>query len=189
MAKKNRFYAIPKEGDIVGFCGKCHQDLSDFYISSVHGVTESLTCIDCHGSHAIRRISTNIINQEKCTGCHDYESAEKLKIILQQLHEQFHTIDAKLKTVDKFPTLAVQNDLDNIWKQLRKVRMISHTFDLDQIEDEAGKVKVSLAKTVAQIDRLAEQDKSRVFWGLIMIFVFLVLGGLTYLFNKEIPNN
>ena len=75
----------PHEGKRQVDCGKCHADVRAKYAESVHGVAvahgieEAPRCIDCHGSHEIRKVtdpesrvfSTNVA--KTCSDCHASE--------------------------------------------------------------------------------------------------------------------
>ena len=62
--------------------------------------------------------------------------------------------------------------------------MATHTFNLNKIKKEEEKIKYTLKNTSIEIDRLIEKDQARDLWGLVMIFVFIALAGLTFLYNK-----
>lgn len=188
MSKNNHFYAAPKEGEVASFCGKCHQEIAKNYMGSPHGLYDGPTCKDCHGSHTIQRISADIINPEKCSGCHDYESPEKLKITLQSLHNQFHEAENKVRTINGFPTDPLKKDLKEIWKNLRQVRMVSHTFDIPLIQAKAEEVKAEMTQAILKIDRLNELTRNRKQWGFLIILVFIGLTVLTYFYNKQNQN-
>lgn len=186
MSKSHQFYAAPAEDEIVSFCGKCHQELSENFMTSAHGQTGTQNCIGCHGSHTIQRISIEMINEKKCGECHGYGEPEKLKNILQGLHGRFQGLNEKLKLVSGFPTEPVQNELDKVWKKLRQVRMISHTFDIPRIQAESQQVEKLLGTTDSEIQRLLDMAKNRRSWGYWMVFVFSVLAVLTYIYNRQI---
>jgi hypothetical protein len=185
MSQSNNFYAAPKEDEIVQFCGKCHRELADNFMTSQHGETGTQTCIGCHGSHTIRRISIDIINEKTCTECHSYEQPEKIKNILQNLHGKFQTSKNNVKRISGFPTDSLDKDLEKTWNQLRQVRMISHTFELNRIEAEAGKVEHAIKQTDTEIARLLELAENRKTWGYAAIGIFLLLAIATHLYNKQ----
>lgn len=185
MSKENRFYAAPKEEEIGRFCEKCHQELAGNFLTSPHGMAGAPTCIDCHGSHTIHRISIDIINPERCTQCHDYEPGEKLKNLLESLHVRFNDARDRISLIKGFPTDPLQDDLEKVWKKLRQVRMISHTFDLSLIEKEVETASASLMPITDEIRRLNELGRDRMLWGLVSVLVFFGLAILTYLYNKQ----
>lgn len=188
MSKENNFYAAPKEEDIVQFCGKCHRELADNFMTSQHGVTGTQNCIGCHGSHTIRRISIDIINEKTCTECHDYEQPQKLRTILEALHGHFRASKDKVNQITGFPTGSLNKEMDKIWNQLRQVRMISHTFDVAKVQASSEKVEVELKQTDMEITRLLDLEKDRKYWGYTAIIVFLFLALATHLYNKPDEN-
>lgn len=187
MSAKNNFYAAPEEDEIVNFCGKCHQELAENFKTSMHALTQTQNCIGCHGSHTIRRISMEIINEEKCGQCHDYEQPGKLKTILQALHGQFQNSREKVKLISGFPINKINEDIERNWRRLRQVRMISHTFDIQKVETQAGKVSKTLNQTDAEIDRLAAMSKNRKLWGYGAVLIFSLLALVTWQYNRRSP--
>lgn len=185
MSKENNFYGAPKEGDIVQFCGKCHRELADNFMTSQHGMTGVLNCVSCHGSHTIRRISVEIINEKTCAECHDYEQPKKLKALLEDLHGHFQTSKDKIKQITGFPTGSLSKELDKTFSQLRQVRMIAHTFDIQKVQASAEKADGAIKQTDTEIDRLLDLAKSRKIWGYGAIIVFSLLALTTYLYNKQ----
>jgi cytochrome b subunit of formate dehydrogenase len=64
-------------------CGKCHPDIKDQYLNSIHGVAllkgvrESPSCTDCHGEHNILKhddpsspVAFQNLSREVCSPCH-----------------------------------------------------------------------------------------------------------------------
>ncbi|MCH8208596.1 MAG: hypothetical protein IIA62_06040 [Nitrospinae bacterium] len=184
MSAKNNFYAAPKEEDIINFCGKCHRELADNFQTSEHAITETQNCIGCHGSHAIRRISIEIINPEKCGACHDYESADKLKTVLLHLHDRFEDSKEKILQIRGLPTQPLEDELGKVWKQLRQVRMVSHTFDMTRIEKRAEEVQTLMQTMESEIARLEDIGLERKFLGLGLIGLFVALAITTWLYNR-----
>ena len=185
MSIENNFYAAPKQEDIGIFCGKCHQELADNFMTSAHGITNEQTCIDCHGSHTIRRISIQIINAETCSGCHEYAEAEKLRTLLYSMHRKFKDSLDRLIQVKGFPLKPEQKDLSKIWKKLRQVRMISHTFDMPRIQEEAAAVDAMLEEVSGEIDRLHEMMEKRSRWATVTVLIFIGLAFLAFLYYRQ----
>jgi hypothetical protein len=184
MSEDNRFYLGPKEEEVTGFCGKCHQELSEYFKQSAHWATGTQNCIQCHGTHAIQRISLKIIDEEKCSACHEYESADKLKAVLLGLHDRFGASQEKIKNIQGLPTQPLAEKLGNVWNQLRQVRMVSHTFDMIRIKKKAEEVQVLMATVESEIARLEGigQERKLLGWGLVALFAALSIA--TWLYNR-----
>ena len=185
MSKEAGFLAVPKEDETVAFCGKCHQELAGRFLTSQHGTLEVITCLYCHGTHAIKRISVDIINRDRCMECHEYDKPEKLLTILRSLHENFTVVKNRLKIITGLPTLRIDSELDRTRKKLRQVRMIAHTFDIPLIQEEAGSIEKRLQKTALEIDRLYGMEKQRKLLGFIAVPIFILLAAATLLYNRE----
>ena len=190
MSDSKRFYLGPKEEEVTGFCGKCHQELSEYFQQSAHWATGTQNCIQCHGTHTIQRISIEIIDPEKCGICHEYESADKLKGVLLNLHDRFAAAGEKIKGIRGLPTQPLGNELDKVWRQLRQVRMVSHTFDMTRIEKKAKEVQAQMATMESEITRLEGMERDRTILGWVLVALFSALSIATWLYNrteKETP--
>jgi hypothetical protein len=184
MSDGKQFYLGPREEEVTGFCGKCHQELSEYFKQSAHWATGTQNCIQCHGTHTVQRISLEIINTEKCGTCHEYESADKLKAILLGLHDRFGVSREKIEQIQGLPTQPLQDELGKVWNQLRQVRMVSHTFDMTRIKKKAEEVQALMVTMETEIARLEgiEQERKLLGWGLIALFAALSIA--TYLYNR-----
>lgn len=189
MSDGNRFYLGPKDEEVTGFCGKCHQELSEYFKQSTHWATGTQNCIQCHGTHTIQRISIEIIDPEKCRTCHEYESAEKLKTVLLGLHDRFGASKEKIQQIQGLPIQPLADQLNKVWNQLRQVRMVSHTFDMTRIKKKAEEVQALMATMESEIARLEgiEQERRFLGWGLISLFAVLSIA--TYLYNRTEKKN
>ena len=184
MSDGQQFYLGPKEEEVTGFCGKCHQELSEYFQQSAHWATGMQNCIQCHGTHTVQRISIEIINPEKCGACHDYESADKLKAVLLHLHDRFEDSKEKILQIRGLPTQPLEDELGKVWKQLRQVRMVSHTFDMTRIEKRAEEVQTLMQTMESEIARLEDIGLERKFLGLGLIGLFVALAITTWLYNR-----
>ena len=74
----------------VQFCGDCHEETAAQHLSSVHGATESLTCLDCHDVHGGNVIRGTVADNGLCLNCHEaYGFASDAEI---EAHT-FHPVD------------------------------------------------------------------------------------------------
>lgn len=186
MADGKQFYLGPKENEVTGFCGKCHQELSEYFKESAHWATGTQNCIQCHGTHTVQRISIEIIDEDKCGSCHDTQSADKLKAVLLGLHDRFGASKEKIKTIRGLPTEPLEKNLDQVWRQLREVRMVSHTFDMTRIAKKAEAVQTHMETLEAEIARLEDMERERRWLGFGLIALFAALSLATYLYNRTI---
>jgi cytochrome b subunit of formate dehydrogenase len=99
-------YIIPIDSEIGAasrlripdICGKCHSDIREAYLTSVHGQEVSVNgnanaavCIDCHTTHDIEspsEASTRLAITRNCGNCH----AEELETYLGTYHGQVSTL-------------------------------------------------------------------------------------------------
>ncbi len=189
MSEENGFLGVPKEGQIVGFSGKCHQELSKNFMRSQHGELEVRNCVNCHGSHAIKRISLEIISEDNCTECHEYDNPKHLKEILQNLHDKFNDSKEKMKSITGLPTNTIGKEFDKNLKKLRQVRMIIHTFDLEFIEKEAADIEESFDETAAEVGRLLDITAERKIIGYVTVSIFILLALTAFFYNRQLHHS
>lgn len=185
MSLENGFQGAPNENEVASFCGKCHQDLSDKYMTSLHWKKRAQSCVDCHGFHAILRSSSEIVTEEKCGECHDYDVADKLNNILQSFHGRIKTSEEQAKLISGFPTEPITEELNKVRKGFRQIRRVSHTTDFKLMEIEVEKVNALLESTNSEIGRLQALGKERRLIGYALIATFLLLAFVTYFYNKR----
>lgn len=186
MSKDKGFQAAPNSKEVAAFCGKCHQGLLDKYLTSAHWKKRAQSCVNCHGSHTIKRASSEIASEEKCGKCHDYDVADKFITILQSLHDKIKTSEEQAKLILGFPTEPIEEDIDRIWKRFRQVRMVSHTNDFKLMKIETDKVDALLGSANNEITRLLDLGKERRLIGYALIATFLILALVTYFYNKRL---
>jgi nitrate reductase cytochrome c-type subunit len=186
MSVKKNFLASPKKKEVASFCGKCHQGLSEKYRTSIHSKKRAQSCVNCHGSHTIKRSSSQIVSENKCGKCHDYDVAEKFNNILKELHERIKFSEEQAKLILGFPTEPIEEELGRVRKRYRQVRMISHTTDFKLMKIESDKVNVLLESTNGEIGRLLALGEKRRLIGYCLIATFLLLALVTYFYNKRL---
>jgi nitrate reductase cytochrome c-type subunit len=185
MSLERDFQAAPNKKEVATFCGKCHQGLSAKYMTSTHWKKRAQSCVDCHGSHTIQRASSEIVSEEKCGKCHDYDVADKFNNILQSLQSRIETSEEQTKLIFGFPIEPIEEDLNRVWKKFRQVRMVSHTTDFKLIKIETEKVDALLESTNSEISRLLDLGEERRLIGYSLIVTFLLLALVTYFYNKR----
>lgn len=185
MSKEKDFQPAPSKKEIASFCGKCHQEIADNYMISPHWKKKAQSCIDCHGSHTIKRVSSEIVNEVKCGKCHAYDIADKYISTLQSLHDSIKASEEQAKLIVGFPTETIDEDINRVWKRSRQLRMISHATDFKLMEIETEKVQALLRTTNNEINRLLSLGEERRLLGYGLIATFLFLALITYFYNKK----
>lgn len=185
MSKANGFLGVPKHDQAPAFCGKCHQQIAENFRTSMHYQVGRPNCIDCHGTHSIKRTTGEMVDPQRCTQCHDYAPAEKLKNLLEGLHARVLDADRRIGAIEGFPTHLLEQQLEDTHKKVHNTRRVAHTFDMKKIEGEAGEVDKKLALVTGEIDRLESMSQDRKTLGLSAMALFLLLAAVTYLYNEE----
>jgi len=100
------------------------------------------------------------------------------------LHDRFAASREKIKNILGLPTQPLEDELGKVWKRLRQVRMVSHTFDMTRIDKKAEEVQALMVTMETEIARLEgiEQERKLLGWGLVALFAALSIA--TYLYNR-----
>jgi len=185
MSEANGFRAAPEQGEVTGFCGKCHQQIAEHFRTSPHFQIGQPNCINCHGSHTIQRTTGEMVDPERCSMCHDYAPAETLKSLLEGLLSRVRNTRQRIEGIEGFPTHKLEQKLDDTHKKVHHARRVAHTFNLKQITAETGEAKEKLASVTGDIDRLESMTESRKMLGLGAMALFLLLAAVTYFYNEQ----
>ena len=155
------FVGRPRLRDFPYMCGKCHGEIKDVHLGSVHGKNGLPHCVSCHGAHAIQPPDpTSIITEAECSKCHAFEKAATAQAMLQKARTLVEDLDAFAKGVEHIPQ--VIEPLRQMQKDLRLDRAgvlaTFHSFRIGEIQQIGGNVD-RVMKTIA---KLREREELRV---------------------------
>jgi hypothetical protein len=156
------FVGTPRLREYPYMCGKCHAEIRDRHIGSVHGANGLPHCVSCHGAHEVRRPDPGaIITEAACSKCHPYAKAQTAQEMLQKARGLLAELDAFKRQVQHVP--GVVGLLDKMHQQLRLDRagVVStfHSFrigDIQQIGSNADRVLKTVAALRDREDRRQE---------------------------------
>ena len=80
------FLGAPAAEKIPEFCGRCHPGVLADYRGSAHGAALGAggpQCVTCHGNHAVRKATLELINRRDCGRCHSYDRAEEIRAAME----------------------------------------------------------------------------------------------------------
>ncbi len=178
-------------------CGKCHNDISEEYFESVHGlalkegVKETPICTDCHGEHLILKhddpaspVAFQNLSNEVCSPCHS-----SLK-----LSEKYGIVTDRFKTFeDSYHGLAVEggslevancascHGVHNIKPSSDPTSLVSKT----NLIETCGKCHpgANINFTIGQIHVTREDEKEPVLYLIGTIYLALIIstvGGMFF---------
>jgi len=186
MSPARGFLGVPKEIETPAFCGRCHIGVMKDYLSSAHGKALGKggpTCVTCHGSHLVLKVSLELINEKSCTRCHDFERAKLIKEAMLKTELLIVAIDAR---IEGFKGQGV--DTGKLEKDLFAVRNRFHTLfhdvDVDKVKKESAQINADLKKIDTVMQGLDDTRQKRKIVGAIAVAGALLAALLFHLLRK-----
>ena len=174
------FVGRPRLRDFPYMCGKCHGEIKDVHVGSVHGKNGLPHCVTCHGAHAIQPPDpAAIITEAECSKCHAFEKAKTAQSMLQKARGLVEELDTFAKGVEHIPS--VIQPLRQMQKDLRLDRdgvlATFHSFRIGEIQQIGGNVD-RVMKTIAKLrerEELRERNYERERPVILSLVAFLLL--------------
>ena len=186
MSPARGFLGAPQETAIPGFCGRCHVGILEDYRKSAHGMALGKggpTCVTCHGSHGVQRVTLDIINEQRCSQCHTYARAAQIKEAMQAVEHELVRIDRDLGQLKQEGV-----DTENSDKQLFSIRnryhSLFHDVNVALVRQESTAIRGELNKLDEFIASVVDQRYKRKIAGAFVVGGFLVAALLAHLLGK-----
>ena len=178
MSPERGFIGVPAHQDVPAFCGRCHVGVLADYRESAHGrnvAAGGAQCVTCHGNHAVREASLDLINESACSRCHDYARAALIREALAGTDAAFSSVEGeferlKMLGVDVAAMKGRQFDLRN------RFHRVFHSVEVEKVRAETAGVQRELAALRGQIEELDGRFAKRRLWGGIVIGLLILLG-------------
>lgn len=187
MSPERGFIGVPSHEKIPDFCGRCHVGVKEDYLGSAHGKaleTGGPDCVTCHGSHAVKGATPDLINPRDCSRCHEYGRAEEIKAAIVGTEARIRQIEGALadlhrlgiRTEEMKGTLfAVRNDF----------RRLFHTVELGKVRSQNAAFEMRLTEVEGRIKVFQEEIARRKLWGGVVVALLMVAGVLGVLLHKS----
>ncbi len=179
MEPERGFLGVPGYTEVPDFCGRCHIGVKEDYMASAHGQAleaGGAQCVMCHGNHTVAYASIELINEESCSRCHDYERAARVKneitdteAMLEKLEESvasLHRVGIDTSTLD-----------ESLFASRNSFRRLFHTVNIERIHQQKSEFNDELQDTKATIVNYEETLGKRKLAGGGVVLL-LLLGGV-----------
>lgn len=182
------FLGVPKSKEIPEFCGKCHIGVYNNYVESGHGIAllergEGPSCVTCHGSHAIKKASMDIINVKRCSKCHTFERAQTIKKALFEIEQRITDVDESLKDLKTYGMGS--EDLDKeLFRTHAEFRVLFHTTSVDLVESRSNEFTGKLDHIDSEIDAIYDKLDFRSNFSGALFLLFAGMSIVTHLISK-----
>ncbi len=188
MSPERGFVGKPGHKDVPEFCGKCHIGILKNYLESGHGKAlkssgSGPNCVTCHGSHAVQKASIDIINEQRCTQCHSFDRAGKIKQALSSTEKRIHDIDKDLANLSG-QGIYTEEETKALFRTHAEFRTLFHTVDVSLVKQKTDGFLSQLDMLQKKVDQLFRELKSRKYFSGFFFLLFAAMGIVTYLLGK-----
>ena len=190
MKPDRGFKGVPKETAIPETCGRCHVGVLKDFLGSAHGKrlgSGGPTCVTCHGNHAVKKASLEIINEKTCTKCHTYERARLMKQAMQETEGMITTLDARIESL-KLQGKASETMEQGLFNARNRFHTLFHNVIAEKVRSESAAIKKDLGTIGAQIDAIDQAEQKRKMVGAAAIGGLLLAALLFRLLGKTYDN-
>ncbi|MCF6191999.1 MAG: cytochrome c3 family protein [Candidatus Hydrothermae bacterium] len=190
MSEEAGFVGAPDPQEVPDFCGKCHSAVRDNYMQSAHADAlmedeSGPSCVDCHTAHKQQKATLDLINEDLCSQCHDYDQAAKLKEAMRSMDQDLTLMDHRVERLFR-EGLDVESEQKALFALRNRAHRLTHVLDLDRILSELGAVRADLGALDKRVQKGEHIVQSRRRLGMVMILFFLIGALLAWIYHKEL---
>ena len=187
MSPERGFIGAPSYTEVPDFCGRCHVGVKEDYLASAHGKAldaGGAQCVICHGNHAVKAASIDLINKESCSRCHDYERAARVK---EEISSTETTLAKLEQAVSSLHRLGIDTKRleESLFASRNSFRRIFHTVNLDKIKAQKAEVTDKLKGTRAAIADYESILGKRKLAGGVVVLLLLLGGAIALLIRRS----
>jgi len=186
----NHGAAPPGVGDVANVCGTCHASFAERFVDSTHGFLFDRGCTECHGSHAVERVTDEMLGDAppaNCVTCHEagdagLVSAARMRSSIERLKGAF---DEAQTLVERLTVAGMQMgdqelDLARARNQLTLARTEMHAFEADRVDpiiDEGLAILAGVDAAGAEARAELQYRRRGLAISLVVILLFVVALG------------
>lgn len=172
------FVGAPDETEVPEFCGKCHVAVRDNYLKSAHARAlfadeGGPNCVTCHTAHQQQRVTLDLINEELCGTCHDFDRARRLKNLFQSTEVALVTMENRIDALFS-RGLDVESERKSLFATRNRAHRFTHVLDIQRIRPGLDSVQTDLKQIetrVAEKERIV-RNRKRIGALLVALFLF-----------------
>jgi len=186
MSPQRGFVGVPGEQDIPGFCGRCHIGIKADFLNSAHGRALGKggpTCVTCHDSHGVKKVSIELISEKNCTRCHSYDRARIIRSAMERTEATLVTLSRRLEQFKGrgVDTAALEKKL---FAQRNSYHSLFHEVNPARITEESAKISVELNHVKERLDAIDAEHRQRKIIGVFAVGAALTAALLLHLLRK-----
>lgn len=186
MSPERGFIGVPEEGEIPEFCGRCHVGVKDDYLRSAHGKalgSGGPTCVTCHGNHAVRLATPDLINEKDCSRCHEYGRAEEIRNAIIGTERSIAELDRSIASLHRlgFRTEELKGGLFAVRNDFRR---LFHSVDVDRVNAQSKGFQQRLGEIRTRVQGIENELNRRKMWGGAVVGLLVLAGVLGLLLHR-----
>lgn len=186
MSPQRGFLGVPGEQAVPGFCGRCHIGIKADYLNSAHGRALGKggpTCVTCHGSHGVKKVSLDLINEKSCERCHSYDRARIIREAMEKTETTLVTLSQRIEHFkgSGVDTATVEKAL---YSQRNSYHSLFHEINPKKITDQSAKIGAELNQIKEKLDAIDAEHRQRKIIGVFAVAAALLGALLLHLLRK-----
>ena len=182
MSPTRGFLGVPQNGKIPGFCGRCHIGVMEDYLKSAHGRALGRggpQCVTCHGNHAVRMATPDLINPQDCTRCQDYGRADEIKSAVVETDRMIADLEHSLEALHRVG-IATKEMRGELFSLRNDFHRLFHSVDVDKVRSQTADFQQKLGNIRNHGAAIEDELARRKLWGggavsLLVLGVILAL--------------
>ena len=187
MSPERGFLGVPGYGEVPDFCGRCHIGVKEDYLASAHGQAldaGGAQCVVCHENHAIQVATIDLINEESCSRCHDYERAARVKQEISATEGKLAKLEASIASLHRVGIDTERLEAE-VFSTRNSFRRLFHTVNIDKIRAQTAKFDDELSGTRAIVDDYENALGQRKLVGGVIVLLLLLGGCIALLIRRS----
>ncbi len=187
MSPERGFIGVPEYEKVPDFCGRCHVGVKDDYMASAHGQALAMggpQCVVCHENHAIQLATIDLINQDSCSRCHDYQRAEQVKREISATETTLTKLEASVASLHRVG-IDTERLKEELFASRNSFRRLFHTVNIDKIKQQTATFDQELSETKSIISDYENRLGQRKLVGGAVVLLLLLGGCIALLIRRS----
>lgn len=187
MNPERGFIGVPKGNEIPDFCGRCHVGVKEDYLASAHGRALGRggpQCVSCHGNHAVRTATPDLINRKDCSRCHDYGRAEEIKSAVAETDRKITELEQSLAALHR-TGIVTQEMSGELFALRNRFHRLFHSVELEKVRSQTAGFQAELGKIRGRVTVIENELKERKIWGAAAVALLVCCGILSLLIFRS----